>query len=68
MKKLSDTEKWELLIKRDKSKKSGQPLEDSVSHDLGVAYMLETVQQLSSDSAADLLRSLPSDFFFKGYE
>ncbi len=66
MKHLKDTEKWKLLQQTNEAKSKGAALEyDVVSQDLGVAYMTETIQQLSSDSAADLLRSFPVDFSTK---
>ncbi len=65
MKHLSDAEKWKLLQQTNESKAQGATLDQDVTHNLGVAYMTETVQQLSSDSAADLLRSLPVDFASK---
>lgn len=56
MEKLTDSQKWALLEERRKNQ--------SVKSDdqLGAAYMVEVVSQLSSDAAAELLRSLPADF------
>lgn len=69
MKHLTDTEKWELLIAANDAKAKGNaPVETEATQDLGVAYLCETVLQLASDSAADLLRSLPADFSAKVLE
>ncbi|MBP9864924.1 MAG: magnesium transporter [Candidatus Omnitrophica bacterium] len=57
MEKLTDSQKWELLEENRKAG-SAQKLDDQ----LGAAYMVEVVAQLSSDAAADLLRSLPAEF------
>ncbi len=68
MKKLSDAEKWTLLAGTNASKAANElcdkPREEThkLSNEIGVAYMVEVVGQLSSDAAADLLRNLPQDF------
>jgi magnesium transporter len=58
MQKIKDSEKWALLSMARSAKISGK----KIPEDLGVAYMAEVVLQLTSDAAAELLRTFPEDF------
>ena len=55
MKNLSDAEKWKILVE------SGASDRQAVQK-LGGAYMVNVIEQLPSDAAAELMRSLPKDF------
>ncbi len=55
MEKLTDAQKWQLI-------KHTEQASESCKDKLGAAYMVDVVSQLSSDAAAELLRSLPADF------
>src|SRR3989338_7530969 len=68
MSKLSDAEKWKLLADYDATQAASviggesQAQAGKIAEKLGVSYIAEVVSHLDSDSAAELLRSLPEDF------
>jgi magnesium transporter len=59
MTKLSDKEKWEIVNASPEAPSGGLPEQDKnqTLQEIGLSYLIETVVQLSSDSAADFLRS-----------
>jgi magnesium transporter len=67
-KRLSDTEKWKLLVKSDVNQAASEfgekPSEETaqMAQDLGVAYLSNVVEALGTDDAADMLHNLPVDF------
>lgn len=68
MKNLSDIEKWKLLVKSDVNRAASefgaQNSDDAldVAEKLGIAYMVNVISLLESDTAVEMLRNLPEDF------
>lgn len=64
MRKLSDKEKWDLIRQSQAAlaeKSAAAPGAQDTMAEVGIGYLVETVLQLTSDSAADFLKNFPSE-------